>query len=101
MNFDLHTIAMHAQHQTPLVRKDVSCRGFTSFVPSIKTPIREGACRISCCECKLRTGRPRSTVSRVRIPVPGCRVAPIKTRPMLLDYLAPKHSQIWTPDRYW
>ena len=33
--------------------------------------------------------------------VPGCRVAPIKTRPMLLDYLAPRHSQIWTPDGYW
>ena len=47
--------------QSFLMSKGVSCRWFTGFVSSFKAPIREGVCRIRYCECKLRTGRPKST----------------------------------------
>jgi hypothetical protein len=53
----------------------------------------------------LRVQTPHRETEKYRYPeyvlVPGCRVAPIETRPTLLDYLSLRHSQVWTPDGYW
>src|ERR1039458_3283911 len=48
----------HAQHQRFYEEETFRAAGSQCLAPLIETPIRQGACRIRCCERRICTGRP-------------------------------------------
>ncbi len=80
-------------------------RCFVPLVHRLCAPDQDANPRRCVQNLSLRVQIPHWETEKYRYPryvlVPGCRGAPIKTRSILLDYLSPRHSQIWTPDCYW